>query len=62
MSRLHSLTAWAKAAIVVSLTATVVAACDEDGKRLPAACADPLPLDDLGRAGFPDELLQREKR
>jgi hypothetical protein len=54
MSRLRSFSAWAKAAVVVSLAAPAVAACDEDGKSLPAACADPLPLDDIANAGAPE--------
>jgi hypothetical protein len=33
---------------------SVANACDEDGKPLPATCAGPLPLDDIGNAGSPD--------
>jgi hypothetical protein len=54
MSRFRSINAWAKVAIVPLSVALVTTACDEDGKSLPAACADPLPLDDLGSAGTPD--------
>ena len=54
MSRLRSFPAWAKAVIVALTVVTAASGCDEDGKALPATCADPLPLDDIGNAGFPD--------
>jgi len=61
MSRLRSLPVWTKVAFAALLVVSVAPACDEGGEKLPARCSDtngdglgdPLPLDDLGSAGFP---------
>jgi hypothetical protein len=53
MSRLRSVPGLVKTALAAALLVTVAAACDEDGKSLPATCADPLPLDDIANAGVP---------
>jgi hypothetical protein len=62
MSVHRRLPVWAKVAFVALLVVSGAPACDEGGEKLPARCSDtngdgmvdPLPLDDLGSAGFPD--------
>jgi hypothetical protein len=62
MSRPRSIPVWAKAACLALLVVTGLPACEEGGERLPTRCSDtngdgmvdPLPLDDLGKAGAPD--------
>ncbi len=53
MSRLRCTPGLVKTALAAALLVTVAAACDEDGKSLPATCDDPLPLDDIANAGVP---------
>jgi len=53
MSRLRSVSGLVKTALAVLALVTMAAACEEDGKSLPATCAEPLPLDDIANAGVP---------
>ncbi len=60
MSRVRSLPARTLAVLGAALAALVLSACGEDGKGVPARCADPpLPIYDIQNAGAPSDDFAR---
>jgi len=52
MSRLRTLSGWAKAVVCLALPLASMYGCDDDGKTVPERCADPpLPIYDIQNPG-----------